>query len=170
MRISSQPAGRGVRCTGQGLLKDSTRKRRCNPPRKTAKPRSLTWASVPSRLTESNRRPTHYESVPERRSTAWSSCRTWRPGPPSSGHARWFGCSLGCSTGSCSCSDAPALTPWLRRSPPDVRRVLLPGSAPDPARFCAEGARVTEVRQAAAEPADNAGVGPRFIPKGRPVG
>ncbi|WP_146603848.1 hypothetical protein [Micromonospora deserti] len=27
----------------------------------TAKPRSLTWASLPSRLTESNRRPTHYE-------------------------------------------------------------------------------------------------------------
>ena len=31
--------------------------------RKTVKPRSLTWASVPSRLTESNRRPTHYECV-----------------------------------------------------------------------------------------------------------
>lgn len=30
---------------------------------KTAKPRPLTWASVPSRLTESNRRPTHYECV-----------------------------------------------------------------------------------------------------------
>ena len=32
-------------------------------PRETAKPRPLTWASVPSRLTESNRRPTHYECV-----------------------------------------------------------------------------------------------------------
>ncbi|MGC5017106.1 dihydrofolate reductase family protein [Micromonospora sp. DT47] len=38
--------------------------------------------------TESNRRPTHYESVPQRWSTAWSSCRTGRLGPPSSAHWR----------------------------------------------------------------------------------
>ncbi|WP_246158314.1 tyrosine-type recombinase/integrase [Micromonospora palomenae] len=79
-------------------LKDSARQPGRDRPGETAKPRSLTWASVPSRLTESNRRPTHYESVPWCWSTIWFSCLTWCLGPGSSADARQLGCSDGCSS------------------------------------------------------------------------
>jgi hypothetical protein len=66
-----------------------------------------------------------------------------RPGPPSSAHARWFGC----STGSCSCSDRqPSRLGFADRRQTSAA-CCCPGSAPDPARFCADGARLTEVRQ-----------------------
>jgi hypothetical protein len=53
----------------------------------------VTWASGRSRRSGSNRRPTHYESAARRWCTAWSSCATWCPGPPSSADDRRFGCS-----------------------------------------------------------------------------